>query len=438
MLSSSARRAAFRQNAHTKSFHVVPSMMTGSSCSSFSTSRDFSTNNINENTQTQQGGGEEKPRQEFVRHKFKQHRPKMISREDFANRPKVGFSTQFESLHEAGVVLSWMGEEQRQAIYQMYLDTMEHMYKSEKNNVTSHEYVVHVIANKFNIDVDRVAAIIQSLHNEDQVRAKDPEREIHYDLQEYVDRKAFEHIKNAYAEYGEEGFGDQFVEDPTPFVSDTGKRAKVMEVSDLVDIDQLVYEAAKKEREYARLQIANKIYIEDVDDTYVNVKLNKDANDLLKRQKSMMKEVAEAGIQSTDDRPPKSRFIAKIINTEERKKAKGKKGYKLTKRQQKIAKKQTMHNTLTSENAGELRASTVAEANRVSWKPERNGLEFLYRGVKQAWLNKVLRGEEGGWGRIEAQPKKEVVEKEISIGGEPEVSAGDENADTDSETKKTE
>ena len=54
-------------------------------------------------------------------------------------------------------------------------------------------------------------------------------------------------------------------------------------------------------------------------------------------------------------------------------------------------------NTIIEEN-GKLRVASVSELESTSWKHVRNESEFMFRGVKDAWLRRELEGEVGGWG----------------------------------------
>jgi len=59
------------------------------------------------------------------------------------------------------------------------------------------------------------------------------------------------------------------------------------------------------------------------------------------------------------------------------------------------------------EQDGALRVASVAELEKTSWKHVRNESEFIFRGVKEAWLKRQLEGEVGGWGIQEEVNKPE-------------------------------
>ena len=114
-----------------------------------------------------------------------------------------------------------------------------------------------------------------------------------------------------------------------------------------------------------------------------------------------------------------------MINVRQQKKIgkKSRRGAKLKYRQQK-------DNTLVEED-GELKIATVEEVAQTSWKPVRNEDEFTYKGVKAAWLDRQLKGEKMGWGRVpdslKAKPEEEVVADEGADEANEEAVEGDED-----------
>jgi len=81
-----------------------------------------------------------------------------------------------------------------------------------------------------------------------------------------------------------------------------------------------------------------------------------------------------------------------------------------------------------------LRVASVAELERTSWKHVRNESEFMFRGVKDAWLRRQLEGEVGGWGYqkeiFKVVPKlmeinSESGENEEGVDGDEEGEDGD-------------
>lgn len=382
--------------------------------------------------------------QEFVREQFTDpesswnNRARILSAEDFANRPRVNFSEEFNSLHDAGIVLSWIPAKQQDAIYQMYLDTMEKMHKTEKNGVTSHEYVMHLIAKKFQIKPMRVAAIVQLLHNEDQIRKNSPETEIHHDIQEYVDQKIAEHIRNAYSEYDEVD-PQQFVEHPEPFIMSSNSN-RMVNVPDDLDLSEELYKADKEEREQKQSKLDSKLYLEDKDDNLVDVKIDQTTRNFMSKKKEFenVKHDPSSDGSLVDTAPsetarPRWKYVAQIIDSNTPSKKTNNKQSK-KKKQKKINKSDQLKNTIVEHN-GSLRPATIAEASDTAWKVERDDLEFMYRGVKKAWLEKTLRGEVDGWGRIEAKEVVKTEEEIVEIVDEKMSEEVDENED-DGETKK--
>eukprot|EP00542_Grammatophora_oceanica_P019220 CAMPEP_0194029374 /NCGR_PEP_ID=MMETSP0009_2-20130614/3107_1 /TAXON_ID=210454 /ORGANISM="Grammatophora oceanica, Strain CCMP 410" /LENGTH=456 /DNA_ID=CAMNT_0038669015 /DNA_START=154 /DNA_END=1525 /DNA_ORIENTATION=+ len=370
------------------------------------------------------------------------HRPpwknsaRIISAEDFAERPRVGFSSEFASLYDAMMTFSHMTADDDDKVYGDYLELMIKSHKQNKDQVTSHEYVCRVLAQKYNITANRVAATIQLKHNEEQHKKKG------YPLlsstQEYVDSKTLEHIKEAYAAYGETPPG-QFVENPVG-VDGMGTGEKSLddqfdELDDLVDVEAMEEQRRKNEKGMAQTYIDKKQYQVDVDESLKFVGLSENARNVLNRQKhfSKMKEFQRPPAWKPTRRPNEDgerkrrkryKYIAKIVDTREDKKARVKTGKPWASAQARL------DDTLV-EIDGEVRAASLAEAKGTSWKPKRNVLEFMLRDVKKAWLDRVLRGEQGGWGRQDA-PLKEQEEyrsEEAPPEDSEEVSEADNNMD---------
>ena len=62
---------------------------------------------------------------------------------------------------------------------------------------TFHEYVVRVVAQKYNVTTSRAAGVIQLQHNEEQLK-KDPTFEVNHALQACMDEKIHENIWETY------------------------------------------------------------------------------------------------------------------------------------------------------------------------------------------------------------------------------------------------
>jgi hypothetical protein len=359
------------------------------------------------------------------------NKAQIISAEDFAARPKVSFEEQFDSMHDAMVVLSWLDESKRQDVYQMYLELMVEQEKEFKT--TSHEYVMRVIAEKFNLTPIRVAAIVQNCHDEEQTAKKGGY--VNEKMAKYVDAKIKEHIDNAYMAYGEVN-PNEYVESPVGAADISGESSgDFVRVEDLYDVDELTKEAILREKGEAQLLIDQKVYIEDVDNGKVTSKANAECVKLIEKADQDFKDIKNAlsrTTQTTDNnnvefslpdngaiededgnttettRRQRWKYVGQMINVRQQKKTgkKSRRGAKLKFKDQKA-------NTLVEED-GVLKLATVEEVAQTSWKRVRNEDEFTYKGVKDAWLNRQLKGEKYGWGRVPDSVKVKPVEEEVA------------------------
>jgi len=66
-----------------------------------------------------------------------------------------------------------------------------------------------------------------------------------------------------------------------------------------------------------------------------------------------------------------------------------------------------------------LRVANMSELEQTSWKHVRNESEFMFKGVKDAWLRRQLEGEVDGWGMQE-----EVFKVETKLIDNTEVEEG--------------
>lgn len=86
-------------------------------------------------------------------------------------------------------------------------------------------------------------------------------------------------------------------------------------------------------------------------------------------------------------------------------------------------------NTIVEQD-GKLHVASVAELEKTSWKHVRNESEFMFQGVKAAWLKRQLEGEVGGWGyQEEVFPPKVVESKEDDDTKEGEEEGGDDKGE---------
>jgi len=358
-------------------------------------------------------------------------------------------------MHDAMVTLTWLTESDRQGMYTAYLNLMTEA-ANDTNDVrgkdgkatTSHEYVMNVIAQKYNITPERAGAVVQNCHDEEQAAKRGDF--VHTKAQEFVDAKVREHITNCYSAYGEVD-PNGFVEDPVgvvPGLTDPViNQRETARVEDLWDVERLLDEAVKREEGEAQLKINGKIYIEDVETGEIDAKVNAECLKLIERKNDDFKAklmgferneqkgelpLPYSGVpnKNQEEVPRRSRwkYAAKIINTREDKK----KLAKLGRISRKAFKERNSEEKLTNvivEQDGKLRVASVKEVAGTALKPERNELEFIYQGVKEAWMNRQLRSEKLGWGRVPAAPPKEVIAKKAKKTEEADGETDDEGTE---------
>ena len=367
---------------------------------------------------------------------------------------------------------------------------------------SSHEYVVRVIAQEYNITTSRAAGIIQLQHNEEQLK-KDPTFHVNHGLQAYVDETVRRNIAEIYDDYGEVN-PLTFVEDPIASTGsiqrkDTGSPTLVR-ASELMDVEAMMRKTRKMELEEAKVRIDNHIYVEDVDDRTRKVALDQEATRLLKMTRGMENfyedmakekveeqeekvEDANSLLKETDNaadvvsdsisassakpkqkkkkakskkatvrvppnlnipngaipypennrghdgvpetRRPRWKFAAQIINTHmlENPAGSSQHGKKVAARAKRRRHGRVVDGNTLIEEGGKVRVASVAELEQTSWKHVRNESEFMFKGVKDAWLRRQLEGEVGGWGH---QDEQFVVQKEIGKEEEVEGDGGNE------------
>ena len=344
----------------------------------------------------------------LYRPKFKSN-AKIISAEDFANRPPVTFSGEFVSYQDAMVTLSWMDQKTCRTLYRMYVDMM--VLSHQNHERTSHEYVTKLLAQKFNITPWRAAGIIQLQHNEEQMRRNNPEL-LADEEANYAEQKIMENIRDAYkTEYAEAP--DSFVEDPVGMHGrgDPDETSSFfVRADDLFDVEQKLKEASIRDQEDARVMIDNHIYVEDRDDNKVQVKADSTVHKLIKKKKNLA-EKSEVKGETTIPYPetngegvkrPRWKYVAKMVDTRSRR------------RKGKHYKTYTNANTENTvvEQEGELRVATVEESKHVAWKRTRHGNEHIYAGAKRAWIEKIVNQKTDVWGPAPAVPKPPPTPKE--------------------------
>jgi hypothetical protein len=242
-------------------------------------------------------------------HKNPLYRPKfrssakIISSDDFANRPPVGLSEEFESFQDAMITISWLDQNDHKLVYQLYLDLMVSA-ESSSGGRTSHEYVMRVIAQKFNITADRVAAIVQLQHNEQQMILENPDIELCTDLADEMDREFKEEIDAAYQAFNLKK-PESFVEDPAG-TADLKPSKEWVIADDLFDVDQMTEDAIIREDRDARLIIDGHVYIEDKDKESIPVPLDKDCRSLLRQRGTIDKKMSEQNARVFSEREKKT------------------------------------------------------------------------------------------------------------------------------------
>lgn len=288
-------------------------------------------------------------RDSYWRPPWKNPRAEIISAEDFANRPRVTFSESFLTMNDGMVVLTWMTQEDKDGMYKLYLEMMTAIAGQSKDakketwgvlsTNTSHEYVVRVVAQKYNVTSSRAAGVIQLQHNEEQCK-KDPDFKVNHALQAHMDTTIREHIREVYQSYGEKD-PLQFVEDPIASTGRIGREDTSSEMyqiaSELTDVDALLKKTKMMELEAAKVRIKNHIYVEDVDERTRKVKVDQETKRLLKmgdQLNGFYEEKDEEG--AAEDEPEEEETPVKSANSENDKKSVAKSNKRPKKRRIKV------------------------------------------------------------------------------------------------------
>jgi len=347
---------------------------------------------------------------------------KILHADDFANRPKVGFSGEFENYHDAMVTLSHMGQSEQKEIYEAYHNLMIST-ETQAAGRTSHEYAMRVLAQKFHITAERVAAVVLLQHNEQQLLAKGVE--LCDDVADVMDQKVRSQIKEAYSTTGEKP-PSQFCEDPVGVDGSSRPSKKYTVADDLLDLETMTEAMQVRERDRARLIIDGHVYKEDLDDEAVVLPMDKVTKRLLRQRETIAKKMAredeivqrqrqlgnavEPAWKTTNGKGesrPRWRYVAQIVDTRQLKKAKHQK--RLKKYTKSFKRKQhenlsyinnSPENTLVEE-AGVLRPGSLADCKTVSWKPQRDesGLDHLLDPMRRAYLDRTVRNQVSAWGK---------------------------------------
>ncbi|KAG7349635.1 hypothetical protein IV203_012232 [Nitzschia inconspicua] len=352
-------------------------------------------------------------------------RSRLISAEDFANRPPVGFENEFSSLDDSMIALSWMDDKTCQQIYKSYIDIMVQAEQDHPGR-TSHEYACRVLAQRYQITPWRAAGVIQLQHNEEQMRRNNPEL-LCEEQAKYAEEMILQNIRDAYRSDRSENPNQYqpFVEDPVG-IHGRGPPDEIstsfVSADDIYDMEAKLKEANERDDKLAQILIDDYVYTEDVDESTLQVKTDGAAKRLIKAQQEQRKqeqnkktserEIPYPETNAQGEKRPRWKYVAKVVNT----RAMKKKGRRLT-----SYTNNNMTNTLVEED-GNLRVATVEEAKQVAWKPSRmKGTEYIYENVQKAWLERTLKKKTDAWGRVPRQSAAAAV-------------IGDE---TDGATKKT-
>mmetsp|Transcript_50856 Transcript_50856/g.58783 ORF Transcript_50856/g.58783 Transcript_50856/m.58783 type:complete len:504 (+) Transcript_50856:239-1750(+) len=354
-------------------------------------------------------------------------RNKLISAEDFANRPPVGFDNEFSSYGDSMISLSWLDERTCKSIYSSYVGMMLR-HQTDNPGRTSHEYVCRALAQQFQITTWRAAGVVQLQHAEEQMRRNNPEL-LCEDQAAYAEDTIKKNIADAYksqrAQPPNRGPGGQqqpFVEDPVG-IHGLGEPDEIssswVATDDIYDMETKLHQANVRDEKLAKILIDEHVYKEDVDESTFSVKTDGVAKRLIRAQRKQKEKIQSKEehtknkkyAATTDSIPntvnngqgnkrPRWKFAAKVVNT----RAMKKKGRKIT-----SYTNNNMENTLVEEN-GILRVATVEEGKNVAWKPTRTkSNEYIYDGVKKAWLEKTIERNTGVWGKAPRTAAADVV-----------------------------
>jgi hypothetical protein len=343
----------------------------------------------------------------------------LISAEDFANRPPVGFDNEFSTYQDAMISLSWMDQKTCRAIYDTYVNMM--VFGQQNHQSTSHEYVTRFIAEKYQITTMRAAGIIQLQHAEEQMQQHSPEL-LCPEQAKYAEETIIQNIRDAYKSERIPLPGGNNPRNSIPFVEDPvgiHGRGEPDETStqwspadDIYDMEQKLTQADSRDQERAQILIDNHLYREDKDEEEELVKTDATSKKLLQAKEKLKNEMESKAATAAGDkrtiipypetnakgeRRDRWKYVAQIVNTRNLKRKQHEWGHR------KIPTTSYTNNKLGNtlvEQDGELRIASVAEAKQAAWKPTRTrSNEYLFEGAKKAWLEKTLKGKSDVWGK---------------------------------------
>ncbi|VEU39446.1 unnamed protein product [Pseudo-nitzschia multistriata] len=380
-------------------------------------------------------------------HRPKPPRNKLISAEDFANRPPVGFDNEFSSYEDSMIALSWLDTKTCRQIYSTYVDMMVR-HQTDHPGRTSHEYVCRVLAQRFQITTWRAAGVVQLQHAEEQMRRNNPELLCEEQAQ-WAEETIMKNISDAYKSErshppnrGHGGQHQPFVEDPVG-IHGLGEPDEISTswapTDDIYDLEAKLHQANARDDELAQVMIDEHVYSEDVDESTLPVQTDGVAKGLIRAHKKQQNEsknedeslsIAYPETNGQGAKRPRWKYVAKVVNT----RAMRKKGRKIT-----SYSNNNTTNTLVEHN-GELRVATVEEAKKVAWKPTRTkGNSYIYEGAQKAWLDKTINGKTEVWGKA---PKTSAAAATAAAAAgvvtEEPVTPTDEASAAEDETKEEE
>jgi hypothetical protein len=269
-----------------------------------------------------------------------------------------------------------------------------------------------VLAQKFKITPWRAAGVVQLQHNEETMRRNHPEL-LCEEQARYAEETILDNIRQAYrSERSYPPTEDQpFVEDPVG-IHGRGEpdetSSSFVGADDIYDMEAKLGQANKRDDELARILIDDHVYKEDVDESTLPVKTDGAAQRLIKAKREYSTRETKTGTIPYPEtnvqgvKRPRWKYVAKVVNTRTMRK-KGRRNTSYT--------NNNIENTLVEED-GALRVATVEEAKQAAWKPTRTkGNEYIYDGVKRAWLEKTVGGKTDVWGKAPKMNAADAVAK---------------------------
>mmetsp|Transcript_78046 Transcript_78046/g.117447 ORF Transcript_78046/g.117447 Transcript_78046/m.117447 type:complete len:316 (-) Transcript_78046:36-983(-) len=269
-----------------------------------------------------------------------------------------------------------------------------------------------------------------------------------------VEERILQNIKDAYRAEQRSDPPREFMEEPVGahgMGEPDDASLQWTNVDDMFDLDQKLEQANVRDAKHARLLIDGHVYQEDVDESQTLVYANAAARRLLRAQQKQ-KEVVDEVVAAKSREPatttttipfpetnaqgikrPRWKYVAKVVNT----RALKKKGRRIT-----SYTNNNVDNTLV-EHDGELRVATVEEAKQTAWKPTRTkSNEYVFEGVKRAWLDKTLQGKTDVWGRMPITRASEETQKnqpdEEEVAAAEDIVAADDGAEAEESSSSDE